>query len=82
MVPERKILLPHNNQNTKGREQRNNIKVAREKGHKRQTYQSYTRLLNRDYESQKNLVRGHADYKRIQLPGQTTILSKTLNQST
>lgn len=46
----------------------------------RQTDQNYTRLLNRDYESQKRLVRGHADSKRTQMPAQPTIPSKTLNQ--
>jgi hypothetical protein len=33
-------------------------------------------LLNRDYESQKILVRGHADSKKTQLSIQATILSK------
>jgi hypothetical protein len=31
--PEKKILLPHNNQNTKSTEQRKTIKAAREKSH-------------------------------------------------
>jgi hypothetical protein len=43
-------------------------------------YQNYTRLLNRGYESQQSLVRGHADSKRTQMPDQATIPSKTLNQ--
>lgn len=40
------------------------LKSAREKRqvtYQRQTYENYTRLLKRDYESQKSLVRGHAD---------------------
>jgi hypothetical protein len=45
----------------------------------RQTYQNYTRLLTRDYESQKILGRCHKDPKRTQMPIQATIPSKTLN---
>jgi len=44
---------------------------ARTKGqvmHKVELYQNYTRILNRDYESQKSLVRGHTDSKRTKLP--------------
>jgi hypothetical protein len=39
-----------------------------------------TGLLNREHESQKSLVSGHADSKRTQIPAQVTILSKTPNQ--
>jgi hypothetical protein len=34
------------------------------------------RLLNRDYESQKSLVRGQAESKRTQMPAQATIPAK------
>ena len=44
-----------------------------------QTYQNYTRLLTRDYESQKILGRGHTDPERTQIPAQATIPSQTLN---
>ena len=37
-------------------------------------------LLNKDYESQKSLVRGHVDSKRTQIPALFTIPNKTLNQ--
>jgi hypothetical protein len=44
-----------------------------------QTYQIYTRLLNRDYKSQKILGRCHTDPKRTQMPAQATITSKSFN---
>ena len=39
----------------------------------------YTRLLTRDYESQKILDRCYTDPKRTQMPAQDTILSQTFN---
>jgi hypothetical protein len=61
MRPEKKIFL-HNNQNIKCSEQRKNIKSCKGKGPTNvKRCQNYTRLLNRNYESQKSLVRGHAD---------------------
>jgi hypothetical protein len=54
------------------------LKATRE--HKKYTYQNCSRLLNRDYETQKSLFRSHEDSKRIQMPAQATIPSKTLNQ--
>jgi hypothetical protein len=42
----------------------------------------YTRLLNREYETQKSMVRDHADSKRTQMTTQATIHSTTLNQHT
>jgi hypothetical protein len=44
------------------------LKAVREKGQVTYTYQSYTRLLTRDYESQKILCRCHADPKSMQMP--------------
>jgi hypothetical protein len=55
------------------------LKVVRGKG--QVTYKGRPiRLLNRDYESQKSLVRDHADSKRTQMPAQAIISTKTLNQ--
>jgi hypothetical protein len=58
------------------------LKVAREKG--QVTYKGipirFIPDFSADYESQKSLVRGHADSKRTQMPAQATIASKTLNQ--
>lgn len=34
----------------------------------RQTYQNHTRIFNKDYESQKRMVRCHSDSKRTQMP--------------
>jgi hypothetical protein len=86
MEPEKKILSSHNNQNTKCTEERI-FKTAREKDQVTYKHRSIrpirnTRLLNKDYKSQKNLVRGHADSKRTQMPTQATIPSKTLNRHT
>ena len=55
------------------------LKAVREKGQVTYTYQSYTRLLTRDYESQKNLDRCYTDTKRTQMPVQASIPSKTPN---
>ena len=41
-----------------------------------QTYQYYTRLLNRDTKSQKNLDRGHTDSKTTKMSAQATIPTK------
>ena len=82
MGPKKKILSSHNNQNTKCSEQRKNMKSCKGKepsNIQRKTYQNYTKLLNRDYESQKSLVRGYADSKKTQMPVQATIISKTFN---
>jgi hypothetical protein len=52
--PEKKFLLSHNNQTTKLTKQRKNIKSSKRKKSSniyRQTYQNYTRLLTREYES-------------------------------
>jgi ribosomal protein S24E len=79
----KRILLSHNNQNTKCTQQGKNIKRCKGKrpsNIQRKIYQSYTRLLNRDYESQKNLVKGHADSKKTQMPAQAMTPSKNLNQ--
>jgi hypothetical protein len=56
------------------------LKRIRPSNIQRYTYQNYTRLLNRDYESQKTMVRGHADSRRTQMPAQDTTSSKTLNK--
>jgi hypothetical protein len=72
MGPEKKIFSSHIYQNTKCTEQRKNIKICKGKSPsniQRKTYQNYTRLLNRDYESQ-----------RTQMPAQATIPRKILNQ--
>jgi hypothetical protein len=45
----------------------------------RQTYQNYTRLLNRDSKSHKILGRYHTDPKRTQMLAHATISSKTLD---
>ena len=45
----------------------------------KQTYQNYTRLINRDSKSQKILGRCHRDTKRTQMPTQANIPSKNLN---
>jgi hypothetical protein len=82
MGPEKKLLPSHNNQITKCTKQIKNIRRSKGKGSSnilKQTYQNYTRLLSRDYESQKILGRCHADPKRTQMPAQATIPSKTLN---
>jgi hypothetical protein len=56
-----------------------NSKGKRSSNMLRQTYQNYTRLLNRDYEIQKILGKCHTDPKRTQMPAQATIPSKTFN---
>ena len=43
-----------------------------------QTYQNYTRLLIRDYESQKILDRCYKNTKKTQMPTQATLPNKTL----
>ena len=48
----------------------------------RQTYQNYTRILNRNTKSQKSLDRGHVHSKKTEMPAHATISSKTLNQHT
>jgi hypothetical protein len=65
--PQKKIHSSHNDQNTKCTEQRKDIKNSKEKrtsNKYRQTYQNYTRLLNRDPKSQKSPNRGHTDTYR------------------
>ena len=79
MGPEKKIFSSHNKLNTKPIEQRKNMKRSKGKGPsniKMYTYQNYTRLLNRDYKSQKNLVRAHADSRGTQMPPQATVPAK------
>jgi hypothetical protein len=79
MEPEKKIFSSYNYQNTKCAEQRKNIKSC--KGKRPRKIQRYiSRHLNRDYGSQKSLVRCHADSKGAQMLAQATIHSKTLNQ--
>jgi hypothetical protein len=59
------------------------LKAAREKrpsNIQRWPIKITPRLLNKDYESQKSLVIGHAHSKRTQMPAQATIPSKTPNQ--
>jgi hypothetical protein len=51
MGPEEKILVPHNNQNTKSIEQGKNIKSGKGKrpgNIQRETYLNYTQLFSRD----------------------------------
>jgi hypothetical protein len=55
------------------------LKAVRGKGQVTYKDQNYTRLLTRDYESQKILSRCHTDPKRTQMPAQATIPDKTLN---
>jgi hypothetical protein len=82
MRAEKKILSSHNNQNTKYAEQRKNIKGCKGKrpsNIKRQTYQNYTKLLNRDSKNQKVLGRCHTKCKRTRMSVQATITSKIIN---
>jgi hypothetical protein len=46
------------------------LRVIREKGQVRQTYQNYNRLLTKDYESKNCLDSVLADTKGIQMPAQ------------
>ena len=73
--PQKKFLPSNNNQNTQNKEKI--FKAVKEKGQVTyKTYQNYSRLLVRDYESQKILEKCHTEPKRTQMPARTTINSQ------
>jgi hypothetical protein len=61
MGTEKKIFSSFNSQNTKCTEQRENIKSCKGKCPSNIQKPIRITLLNRDYESQKSVVRGHAE---------------------
>ena len=76
-LDQKKILLSYNSQNTKCTKQRKNIKSRQGKKSsnlKRKIYQNYTRLLTRDYESQRSwayvtqTLMDHKCQPRLQYP--------------